>query len=162
MRADPTILHQSAVEQHGDAADQEHAEEQGDPGDRHDLRDLDRAEAPARIQPIADRRTGDRGETQRMADRIGGEGGQRHAPIGQVPLDVAHADIVVGGQCQVADDGQPGGSQDRRQLELLQILPQLRQAHLAQRAEQQQDGAADQAERQGGAQISGQPMVHAE
>lgn len=74
---------------------------------------------------------------------------------------LAHTAIQRREPTDRAHDGKAGRDQDRRGRELVQVVPQLQEPYPAQRPVQQQDGAADQAERQGGAEVSGQPMVHA-
>src|SRR5882724_1796910 len=79
------------------------AEPEGQPGEEADLGDVDRVQSPGRINPIAHRAAGEDTGADIVADRIGGEGGERVDAVGNVALaDRANREPVVEGQREIA------------------------------------------------------------
>ena len=65
-----------------DRAAQHHAAEcEGQAAERHGLGDLQRRQPPMRVQPVAHRRAGHRGEAQIVRQRVGAERGERDAAV---------------------------------------------------------------------------------
>ena len=72
------------------------AEPEGQAGDEADFCDVDGAEAPGRIDPVAHRPAGEHAGADIVADRVAGEPGQRRDPIGRVGApDRAQREQVV-------------------------------------------------------------------
>ena len=96
------------------AADGQNAQPQGQGGEHDDSGDIHRRQAPARIQPVAQRTGGQHRQADRIAERVAEQRGEPDLGPGQRPADVAQRQPVVTGNDQVAEDGaQEGGEQLR-------------------------------------------------
>ena len=97
-----------AEAQHGDVAEPE-----GQAGDEADLGDLDGVEPPGRIDAIAHRAAGEDAGADVVADRIGGEAGERRDPVGHVlAADRAQREQVVERQREIAGGDEQRGDGD--------------------------------------------------
>ena len=95
------------------------AEPERQPGEKADLGDVDRVQAPCGIDPVAHRAAGEHAGADIVADRIAGEGGERVDPIGNVGVvDRAHREQVVEGQGEIARGNEQAGQGDRAGLGL--------------------------------------------
>ena len=73
------------------------------PGHETDFRDIDGAEPPRRIDPVAHRTSGEDAGTDIVADRIAGEAGQRRRPIWHVVSpDRTQRKQVIEGEREIA------------------------------------------------------------
>ena len=87
-------------EQNG-AAQHHAAEGEGQAAERHRLADLQRGQAPVRIEPIAHRRARDRREAEIVRQRVGAERGEGDAAVGDLVAGVDRAQAIVEGQDEV-------------------------------------------------------------
>ena len=102
------------------------AEPEGEAGEKADLGDVDRVQPPGRIDAVAHRAAGEDAGADIVADRIGGEGGERVDAVGNVgAADRAHREQVVEGQREIA-----GGDEQRRQRDLARLGALDRLDHL--------------------------------
>ena len=93
------------------------AEPERQPGQKADLGDVDRVQAPGGIDAIAHRAAGEDAGADIVPDRIAGEGGERVDAVGNVAAaDRANREPVIEGQREIAH-----GDEQRRQRDLAEF-----------------------------------------
>jgi hypothetical protein len=84
------------------------------PAEHDDLGDLGRAQALARIEPVADGPAAERRETDIVPHREAYERRQRHLRIRKRPVDVAQGEIIEPGKTEIARRGPADRRQEMR------------------------------------------------
>src|SRR5262245_62678812 len=93
------------------------AEPEGEPGEEADLCDVDRVETPGRIDAIAHRAAVEDAGAVIVADRIGGEAGERVDAVGHVgAADRTRCEPVIEGEREIAGGDEQGGKCDLGRL----------------------------------------------
>ena len=118
-RDDPT----SEDEGHARAGDQ--TEPEGDAVEGEDGRDLDRRQAPNRVEAEAHRRAAEEGEPDVLGERETEVGGEGRALEPDLCSDIAQRDGVVLGQHQIAERGGRNRRQEGSSLECSELVDHL-------------------------------------
>ena len=109
-------------------AESEHrgiAQPEGQSGHEADLRDVDGAQAPGRIDPVSDRAAGKHACSDIVTHRIAGEAGKRSHPVGHVGAsDRAQRKQVVERQREIAR-----GNEQRSQRDVARVAYHQRFDH---------------------------------
>ena len=88
--------------------------EEGEAGDEADLRNVDRAQAPGRIDAIADRTAGERAGADIVPNRIAGETAKRRDAVRHVvATDRVQREQIVEGQREITGGGEQCRQHDR-------------------------------------------------
>ena len=102
------------------------AEPEGEAGEETDLCDVDRVQPPGRIDAVAHRAAGEDAGADIVADRIGGEAGERIDAVGHVgAADRAHRKPVVEGEREIAGGDEQCGKRDLARLGALDGVDHL-------------------------------------
>src|SRR4029434_9792200 len=88
------------------------AEPERQPGDEADLRHLDEAQSPWRIDPQTHRATAKQADTQAMSNRRGGEARESGNGVWHLaPADGTQGEVVIEGERAVTDENKSAGSE---------------------------------------------------
>ena len=120
------------------------AEPEGEAGEKADLGDVDRIQPPCRIDAVAHRAAGEDAGADIVADRVGGEAGQRVDAVGHVgAADRAHGKPVVEGEREITERHEQGGKPDLARLGSLDGVEHLGNVDAAKHVVEHIAGDAD-------------------
>ena len=111
-----------------------------------DVRDIDSAQPPCRIDPVADGAAREKRQPDIVGKRVGHERGQRRRAVAQLGIDHHQAQNFVSGQRQVRQHRQSGRDQEIAPWGQLEPIHDLVKGMAAQLVAQRPQGRAEQAQ----------------